>query len=178
MVERDGAPIAALIHDAALRENVELVESVCAAAGLALENERLHAELRAKLAELRASRARLVEATELERRRIERDLHDGTQQRLVSVAMSLGLAESKLARDPAAAAPVLRQARDALTLALEELRDLSQGIHPAILVERGLPPRWTSSAAEPRCRSDWRSRWKRVSPSGSRRPHTSSSARH
>jgi len=138
VVERDGAPIAALIHDAALRQNVELVESVCAAAGLTLDNEHLHAELHAKLAELQASRARLVEATELERRRIERDLHDGTQQRLVSIAMSLGLAESKLARDPAAAAPVVRRARNELALALEELRNLSQGIHPAILVERGL----------------------------------------
>jgi signal transduction histidine kinase len=74
----------------------------------------------------------------LERRRIERDLHDGTQQRLVSLAMTLGLAESKLVKDPPAVGPVLREAREALTLALEELRELSQGIHPAILVERGL----------------------------------------
>ena len=79
-----------------------------------------------------------MEATDDERRRIERDLHDGTQQRLVSIAMTLGLAESKLARDRRAVAPVLREARDALTLALEELRELSQGIRPAILVERGL----------------------------------------
>jgi signal transduction histidine kinase len=138
IVERDGEPVAALIHDAALRENRELVDSVCAAAALTLENERLRAELLAKLAELQASRARLVEATESERRRIERDLHDGTQQRLVSIAMTLGLAESKLAGDLPAVGPVLREARDALTLALEELRELSQGIRPAILVERGL----------------------------------------
>jgi signal transduction histidine kinase len=138
LVERDGRPIAALIHDPALEHNAELVNSVCAAAGLTLENERLHAELRARLAELQASRARLVEATEIERRRIERDLHDGTQQRLVSVAMSLGLAESKLP-DDAEAAPIVREAREALTLALAELRELSQGIHPSILTERGLP---------------------------------------
>jgi len=138
VVERDGVPVAALLHDPALRENAELVDSVCAAAGLTLENERLRAELLARLAELQASRARLVEATEAERRRIERDLHDGTQQRLVSIAMTLGLAESKLARDPRAAAPVLREAREALAVALEELRELSQGIHPAVLVERGL----------------------------------------
>src|SRR5205823_964123 len=81
VVERDGEPIAALIHDSALAENDELVRSVCAAAGLTLENARLQAELRARLAELQASRARLVEATDTERRRIERDLHDGTQQR-------------------------------------------------------------------------------------------------
>jgi signal transduction histidine kinase len=138
IVEREGEPIAALVHDAALRENVELMDSVCAAAALTLENERLRAELLAKLAELQASRARLVEATESERRRIERDLHDGTQQRLVSLAMTIGLAESKLAKDPGAVGPVLREAKEALTLALEELRELSQGIHPAILVERGL----------------------------------------
>jgi signal transduction histidine kinase len=139
IVERDGEPVAALLHDDALRENPELVDSVCAAAALTLENERLRAELLAKLAELQASRGRLVEATETERRRIERDLHDGTQQRLVSIAMALGLAESKLAADRPAVGPVLREARDALASALEELRDLSQGIRPAILVERGLP---------------------------------------
>jgi signal transduction histidine kinase len=80
-----------------------------------------------------------VEATDTERRRIERDLHDGTQQRLVSIAMALGLAESKLAADQQAVGPVLREAREALALALAELRDLTQGIRPAILVERGLP---------------------------------------
>jgi signal transduction histidine kinase len=138
IVERGGEPVAALIHDPALLENRELVDSVCAAAALTLENERLRAELLAKLAELQASRARLVEVTEVERRRIERDLHDGTQQRLVSIAMTLGLAESKLAGDRRAVGPVLREARDALALALEELRELSQGIRPAILVERGL----------------------------------------
>jgi signal transduction histidine kinase len=138
VVEREGEPIAALIHDPALAENDELVQSVCAAAALTLENARLQAELRARLAELQASRARLVTATESERRRIERDLHDGTQQRLVSIAMALGLAESKLAADQAAVQPVLREARDALALALAELRELTQGIRPAILVERGL----------------------------------------
>jgi signal transduction histidine kinase len=138
IVEREGKPIAALVHDAALRENAELVRSVCAAAALTLENARLQAELRARLAELQASRARLVEVTEAERRRIERDLHDGTQQRLVSIAMSLALAESKLAADRPAVEPVLREARDALAVALEELRELTQGIRPAILVERGL----------------------------------------
>jgi signal transduction histidine kinase len=138
VVERAGEPIAALIHDPALAENHELVQSVCAAAALTLENARLQAELRARLAELQASRARLVAATDAERRRIERDLHDGTQQRLVSIAMALGLAESKLAADRPAVQPVLREARDALAVALAELRELTQGIRPAILVERGL----------------------------------------
>jgi signal transduction histidine kinase len=139
LVERDGTPIAMLLHDPALEYNSGLVQSVCAAAGLALENERLQAELRARLVELGASRGRLVEATDAERRRIERNLHDGTQQRLVSIAMSLGLLESKLAPDESRAGPIVREARTALTLALEELRELTQGIHPTLLVERGLP---------------------------------------
>jgi len=139
LVERDGTPIAMLLHDPALEHNAGLVQSVCAAAGLALENERLQAELRARLVELGASRGRLVEATDAERRRIERNLHDGTQQRLVSIAMSLGLLESKLAPGQGDAAPIVREARTALALALEELRELTQGIHPTLLVERGLP---------------------------------------
>jgi signal transduction histidine kinase len=138
VVERGGQPVAALIHDPALAENLVLVESVCAAAALTLENERLQAELRARLAELGASRARLVEAGAAERRRIERDLHDGAQQRLISIAMSLGLVEARLPEDPLSAAPIVREAREALGLALAELRELSQGIYPSILSERGL----------------------------------------
>jgi signal transduction histidine kinase len=138
VVRQRGQPVAALVHDPALGDDQELVQSVCAAAALTLENARLEAELRARLAELQASRARLVAATESERRRIERDLHDGTQLRLVSVAMALGLAESKLGADRVTVEPVLREARTALADALAELRELTQGIRPAILVERGL----------------------------------------
>jgi signal transduction histidine kinase len=139
-VERDGRKIAALVHDPAVREDEALLDSICAAAGLALENERLQAELRARLEELRASRERIVQAGQDERRRIERNLHDGTQQRLVSISMALGLAESKLATDPEAARPVITEAREGLAAALAELRELSQGIHPGILSERGLGP--------------------------------------
>jgi signal transduction histidine kinase len=138
VAERDGRRIAALIHDPALREEPQLVQSVCAAAALALENERLQAELRSRVAELRASRARIVEAADDERRRIERNLHDGTQQRLVSIAMALGLAEAKLKSDPAAAGAVVGDARHGVSAALEELRELSHGIHPGGLTERGL----------------------------------------
>jgi signal transduction histidine kinase len=138
-VERDGEPVAVLIHDPALENNAELVDSVCAAAGLTLENERLKAELRARLVELQASRARLVEATDAERRRIERDLHDGTQQRLVSIAMSLGLLESRLPLSSDEARPMVQETRAALAETMAELRELTQGIHPTILVERGLP---------------------------------------
>jgi signal transduction histidine kinase len=140
VVERGGRRVAALVHDASLRDDPELVEAVCAAAGLALENERLQAELRAHLDELRASRARIVEAADAERRRLERDLHDSTQQRLVSVSMALGLAESKLASDPEGSRRILDETRKTLATALQELRELSQGIHPAILTERGLGP--------------------------------------
>ena len=139
VVERDGQPIAMLTCDGALEHNEALIDSVCAAAGLTLENERLQAELRARLAELTASRTRLIEATEAERRRIERDLHDGTQQRLVSIALSLGLLESRLPADARETKPLVQQTRADLTAALAELRDLTQGIHPAILSERGLP---------------------------------------
>jgi signal transduction histidine kinase len=138
-VERGGQPVAVLVHDPALQYNAALVQSVCAAAGLTLENERLQAELRARLTELQASRARLVEATETERRRIERDLHDGTQQRLVSIAMSLGLLESRMPMGLEQARPIVREAREGLAAALAELRELTQGIHPTILTERGLP---------------------------------------
>jgi signal transduction histidine kinase len=81
-----------------------------------------------------------VEAADQERKRIERNLHDGTQQRLTSVALALGLAESQLAADPRAAGASVRQAKEALETALAELRDLSHGIHPSVLTTRGLGP--------------------------------------
>jgi len=138
MVEREGRRIAALVHDRAVTDDESLVRAAAAAAGLQLENERLQAELRSQLEEVRASRARIVAATQDERRRIERNLHDGTQQRLVSIAMTLGLADAKVATDSEAARRLIAEARGDLSTALEELRELSQGIHPGILTERGL----------------------------------------
>ncbi|HEX5909541.1 MAG TPA: histidine kinase [Thermoleophilaceae bacterium] len=137
-VERDGERVAAIIHDASLTEDSGLVEAVGSAAALALENERLDAELRARLEDLRASRARLVEAGMAERRRLERDLHDGAQQRLVSLALSLRLARNKVDTDPGGAVEVMDGAARELELALEELRELARGIHPAVLSDRGL----------------------------------------
>jgi signal transduction histidine kinase len=139
IIHRHGSRVAALLHDISLLERPKLIEATCAAAGLALENERLQADLSARVIELQASRARIVEAGDAARRRIERDLHDGCQQRLVSVSMALGLAESKLASDPVARG-ILTDARTGLGAALEDLRELSQGIHPAVLTERGLGP--------------------------------------
>jgi signal transduction histidine kinase len=88
--------------------------------------------------EVRASRARIVEAGDAARRRLERNLHDGAQQRLVSLSLALRLAQAKLASDPEAAGKVLDSAREELSLALDELRELARGIHPAILTDRGL----------------------------------------
>ena len=97
--------------------------------------------------ELTASRKRLVEAAQLERRRLERNLHDGAQQRLVSVSMTLGLAERQLARDPARAHESLSRARAELAEALEELRELARGLHPAVLTDRGLEAALSALAA-------------------------------
>jgi signal transduction histidine kinase len=137
-VERDGRRIAAIIHDPTLLDDPELVHAAGAAAALSLENERLEAELRAKVEELRASRARLVEVGLSQRRRLERDLHDGAQQALVSLALTLHIAEDKLGSDSEDARRLLERARGQLDGALKELRELARGIHPAVLTDRGL----------------------------------------
>jgi PAS domain S-box-containing protein len=102
------------------------------------EVHRLNDELRARLEELAASRARIVAAGDVERRRLERNLHDGAQQRLVALALRLRVAMAQLDADPAAARTTLADAGDELALALEELRELARGLHPAILSDRGL----------------------------------------
>jgi signal transduction histidine kinase len=137
-VERDGDCIAAIVYDATLRDARSHVRAVGAAAALALQNERLDAELRAKVGELRASRERMLRIGLEERRRLERDLHDGAQQRLVSMALNLRLARAKLRGDPDAAEQLLSGASDELEAALGELRELARGIHPAVLSDRGL----------------------------------------
>jgi signal transduction histidine kinase len=107
---------------------------------VAVENVRLDAELQARLDELRESRARIVEAGYAERRRVERDLHDGAQQRLVALALELQLVRAKLETDPAAATELLETAADELTGATQELRELARGLHPPLLADRGLVP--------------------------------------
>jgi signal transduction histidine kinase len=133
----DGTHVAALVHDVSLREEPALLEAVTAAGGFALENERLHAELRARLEELRGSRARILEAAQAERQRLERDLHDGAQQRLVALSLELGLLEQRFAGDPDAKA-ALDQTRREVTESLRELRELARGIHPAVVTGHGL----------------------------------------
>ena len=137
VLERGGRRVAALVHDPALAEQQELLDAVSSAAGLALENEQLQAELRAQLEQLRDSRARIVEAGDSARRQLERNLHDGAQQRLVALSVALGLVQSKLERDPESAAAVLASAREELAAGLAELREIARGLHPAIL-SRGL----------------------------------------
>jgi signal transduction histidine kinase len=139
-VEHDGKPVAMICHDPELAGESELVEAVGAAAALALENQRLNVELRAHVEELRASRARIVEAADEERRRLERDLHDGAQQRLVSLALNLRLASRKLETDPQAAGELIDQTAEGLGEATTELRELARGLHPAVLSDRGLRP--------------------------------------
>jgi PAS domain S-box-containing protein len=104
------------------------------------EVHRLNDELQARLEDLAASRARIVTAGDIERRRLERNLHDGAQQRLVALSLSLRLALGKLDADPAAARAILTGAADELGLALDELRELARGLHPAVLSDRGLRP--------------------------------------
>jgi signal transduction histidine kinase len=107
---------------------------------VAQENVRLDAELQARLDELRESRARIVEAGYAERKRVERDLHDGAQQRLVALALELQIVRAKLETDPEAATELLEAAADELTGATEELRELARGLHPPLLADRGLVP--------------------------------------
>jgi signal transduction histidine kinase len=138
-VDRGGRRVAAIIHDADLDAGPELVQAAAAAAALALDNEQLKADLRARLEELRASRVRIVEAGDSARKRIERDLHDGAQQQLVALALDLRMLKAKVHGDGDSAALVER-ANAKLAAALEELRELARGIHPAILSDRGFAP--------------------------------------
>jgi signal transduction histidine kinase len=149
LLERDGRPLAAILHDPALAEDPGLVAAVGAAVRLAVDNERLAAEVRSQLAEVQASRARIVEASDAERRRVERNLHDGAQQRLVALSLALRRAKAEL---PSDAGPeltaTLETAADQLKSALAELRELARGIHPAILTEAGLEAALRSLARE------------------------------
>jgi signal transduction histidine kinase len=137
-VELEGRRVGVIIHDRSLCEDPELMRSVATAAALAVSHERLQAQLRARVEQLHASRARIVEAGTAERRRLERDLHDGAQQRLVSLSLTLRLAQARVATDPVAAGELVAAAQEELTLALAELRELARGIHPAVLSDRGL----------------------------------------
>jgi signal transduction histidine kinase len=133
---RDGHPVAVVSHTAALPD---LEPELGAAVRLALENERLQAEALAQLDQLRASRVRIVETGDAERRRLERDLHDGAQQRLLALSYDLRLARAQAQADgDPQTGSLLTQTIDQAQAALEELRQLAHGIYPAILAEAGL----------------------------------------
>jgi signal transduction histidine kinase len=134
-LERDGDVLAVLVYDRAIeREDAGRVGAVTTVARLALENERLAAQVRAQLEEVRASRSRIVEAADAERRRIERDLHDGAQQRLVALAMRLDQARASNAE----ASELIDSTTAELLAAVGEVRDLARGVHPTILSDAGL----------------------------------------
>jgi signal transduction histidine kinase len=133
---RGGQPVALLAHRPGLLDDPGLVEQIAATARLALDNEQLQAQARAQLEDLRASRARIVERGDAERRRLERDLHDGAQQRLVSLALSLRLA--RLGGTTQNDAAALEDAEAEIRQALAELRRLAHGLYPAALTEEGL----------------------------------------
>jgi signal transduction histidine kinase len=141
LVESRGRRIAVLLHDPALREDVHVLDAVTAAAELALENQRLTAEVRAQLAEVRDLAGRLVAAGDAERRRLERDLHDGAQQHLVILALSLRMALQRLVGTvDGETAALLTNAAASLDAVIGQLRELARGIHPAILTDAGLVP--------------------------------------
>jgi signal transduction histidine kinase len=146
VIDRDGAPVAALLHHPSVDDEPELLEAVTAAAGIALENGRLHAELKARLEELRGSRGRVIEAGQKERQRLERDLHDGAQQRLIALSLELRRLETRLGDHPDAQES-LDQARQEIALSLDELRAVARGIHPAVVTGHGLAVALESLAA-------------------------------
>jgi signal transduction histidine kinase len=133
---RGGRPVAVLEHAPGMLDDEQLLHEVSAAAQLAIENERLQAEVRSRLHELRTSRARIVEAGDAERKRLERDLHDGAQQRLVGLSLSLRLARSRLG--PSNASAALDEADTELRQAIADLRELAHGIFPVALADEGL----------------------------------------
>jgi signal transduction histidine kinase len=145
-IDREGAHLAALLHDRSLDDERELLDAVSATAGIALENARLHAEHRAGLEELKGSRGRVIEAGQKERQRLERNLHDGAQQRLIALSLHLRRLEERLGSNPDARAG-LDLARREIALSLEELRGVARGIHPAVVSGHGLAVALESLAA-------------------------------
>ena len=142
-----GLPVAALIHDAALADAPVMTEVANGFAQMALQNQRLETELRSSLRELKASRSRIMSAADEERRRIERDLHDGAQQRLLALAIELELAGELVTRDPGKGAGRLHELVQDVNEAMADIRSLASGLYPSLLVERGLVEALSETAA-------------------------------
>ncbi len=147
-IDRGGKSVAGLVHDRALLRHPRRLQAAVDAASLALDNERLKAQLRSELLEAQASRARIVDAGDRELQRLERNLHDGAQQRLVGLALTLQLASRRAAGDAELTSLLAEAARD-LSDAITELRELARGIHPAIIDEAGLRGALESLAERP-----------------------------
>jgi signal transduction histidine kinase len=138
LVGANGSPLAAMLHDPALDDHPELLEAASAAALLSLKNARLEADLRASVRDLRESRARVLSAADTERRRLERDLHDGAQQQFVALRMKLGLAAELLDDHEGKTARMLDEISHEAESALESLRELVHGVYPSLLIGHGL----------------------------------------
>jgi signal transduction histidine kinase len=138
-LQHEDEPLAAILYDPSLLDEPELVEAAGAAARLALENARLHAQTRAQLLQVRESRRRIASAADDERRRIERNLHDGAQNRLLALALELSAAQRRLGTeaDPEVER-LLAASVEELQSTVEELRTLARGLHPTVLTEYGL----------------------------------------
>ena len=137
-VRHGGTLVGAIVYDEGLDARPQLVEAAVAMAGIVLENQRLMVEAEASLHEVERSRERIAAGAALERRRLERDLHDGAQQRLVALRIELGLAEDVLRKDPERGLARLRELEQELDGALEDLRSLAHGVYPPLLADRGL----------------------------------------
>jgi signal transduction histidine kinase len=138
-VDFGGRPLAVLVHDPAVLDDRGLVDAVAAAARMALQNARLQAEIQLQLDEIQASRTRIVEAADEERRRIERDIHDGAQQRLVSLSMALRMLNEEVGeRIDGSLGELIARADEEARAAIDEVRDLARGVHPKVLTDAGL----------------------------------------
>jgi signal transduction histidine kinase len=136
-VTRDGTPVAMLLHAPELNDEPDLLAAVATATAITIHNAQLQVELRARVQELRGSRNRILDAERRERRRLERDLHDGAQQRLLALSLELGKLQEDLRLEPALSSRVGMLRRE-LAAGLAELRDLASGIHPAAVTNHGL----------------------------------------
>jgi signal transduction histidine kinase len=137
LVEYETRKVGAIAHEASLLERPEFLESFVPTMRIAMERDRLHRDLLQTIGQLRASRLRMVTAGDAERRRLERNLHDGAQQRLTIALLRLRRLEQQVEHDPDAA-PLARSAREELEGAIADLRELARGLHPPLLARHGL----------------------------------------
>ena len=146
-IRSDGVSVAALVHDPVLADAPVMTEVAHGFALMALQTQRLETELRSSLRELQASRSRIMSAADEERRRIERDLHDGAQQRLLALSIELELAGDLVESDPGKGAARLRELVQDADAAMADIRSLAHGLYPSLLAERGLVEALSEAAA-------------------------------